>query len=133
MPKCGGYKPSLVLSAHHGDRLFSRACCDRTRGNSFKVKEGRFRLDIRKKFFTLRVVKPWPRLPGEVVDSSSLETLKARLDGALSNLIQLKVSLLTAGELDWVGSKGAFQPKPFRDSMILRFWLQAGACNRCYG
>jgi len=33
-----------------GERLYSRACCDRTRGRSFKVKEGRFRLDIRKKF-----------------------------------------------------------------------------------
>ncbi|KFR05658.1 hypothetical protein Y956_02778, partial [Nipponia nippon] len=55
--------------------------------NGFKLKEGRFRLDIRKKFFTMRVVKHRNRLPREVVDVPSLETFKARLDGALSNLI----------------------------------------------
>ncbi|KFW68138.1 hypothetical protein AS28_03977, partial [Pygoscelis adeliae] len=44
-------------------------------------------LDIRKKFFTLRVVKHWNRLPREVVDVLSLETFKVRLDGALSNLM----------------------------------------------
>ncbi|KFQ56826.1 hypothetical protein N334_01764, partial [Pelecanus crispus] len=70
-----------------GDRLFSRACCNRTRGNAFKLKDGRFRLDIRKKFFIMRVVKHWNRLPREVVDAPSLETFKVRLDGALSNLI----------------------------------------------
>ncbi|KFW63962.1 hypothetical protein AS28_13642, partial [Pygoscelis adeliae] len=55
--------------------------------NGFKLKEGRFRLDIRKKFFMMRVVKHWNRLPGEVVDARSLEAFKARLDGTLSNLI----------------------------------------------
>ncbi|KFW08110.1 hypothetical protein N327_01720, partial [Fulmarus glacialis] len=69
------------------DRLFSRACCNRTRRNGFKLKEGRFRLDIRKKFFTMRVVKHWNRLPREVADVPSLETFRVRLDGALSNLI----------------------------------------------
>ncbi|KFM10915.1 hypothetical protein AS27_07672, partial [Aptenodytes forsteri] len=48
--------------------------------------EGRFRLDIRKKFFTVRVVRHWNMLPREVVDVPSLELFKARLDGALSNL-----------------------------------------------
>jgi len=69
------------------DRLFSRACSDRTRGKGFKLKEGRFRLDIRKKLFTMRVVKHWNRLPREVVDAPSLETFKARLDEALSSLV----------------------------------------------
>jgi len=70
-----------------GDKLSSRACCDRTRGNGFKSNEGRFRLDIRKKSPEMRVVKHWNRLPREVVDAPSLETFKVRLDRALSNLI----------------------------------------------
>jgi len=45
------------------------------------------RLDIRKRSFTVRVVRHWNRLPSDVVDASSLETLKVRLDKALSNLI----------------------------------------------
>ncbi|KFQ57983.1 hypothetical protein N334_10752, partial [Pelecanus crispus] len=55
--------------------------------NGFKLKEGRFRPDIRKKFFMMRVVKHWNRLSGEVVDTPFLETLKVRLAGALSNLL----------------------------------------------
>ncbi|KFP17000.1 hypothetical protein Z169_12540, partial [Egretta garzetta] len=55
--------------------------------NGFKLNQGRFRLDIRKKFFTMRVLKPWNRLPREAVEAPSLEAFKARLDGALSNLI----------------------------------------------
>ncbi|KFV92211.1 hypothetical protein N327_07650, partial [Fulmarus glacialis] len=70
-----------------GGKLFSRACCDRTKGNGFKLKEGRFKLDTRNKFFTVRVVKHWDRLPREMVNAPSLETLKVWLDGALSNLI----------------------------------------------
>ncbi|KFR17520.1 hypothetical protein N306_01490, partial [Opisthocomus hoazin] len=51
------------------------------------LKEGRFRLDIRKKFFTMRVVKHWNRLPREAVAGPSLKVFKAKLDGALSSLV----------------------------------------------
>ena len=63
----------------------SSECSDRTRGNGLKLQEGRFRLDIRKKFFTHMVVRNM--LPREVVDAPSLKMFKARLDGAFSNLV----------------------------------------------
>jgi len=64
-------------------------CSNRTRGNGSKLKEGRFifRSDIRKKFFTMRLVKHWNRLPREAVDAPSMAVFKVRTDGALSNLV----------------------------------------------
>ncbi|KFO64612.1 hypothetical protein N302_14979, partial [Corvus brachyrhynchos] len=53
----------------------------------FKLKGSRFRLDIRREFLTVRVVRHWNRLPKEVVDIPSLEVFKARLDRALGNLV----------------------------------------------
>jgi len=70
-----------------GEGLFTRAWSNRTWGNGFKLKDSKFILDIRKKFIIMRVVRHWNRLPREVVDAPSLEVFKARLDGALSNLV----------------------------------------------
>jgi len=54
------------------------ACCKKTRSNGLKLKEGRFRLDIGKKFSTMRVVKPCNRFPREVGNAPSVETFEAR-------------------------------------------------------
>ena len=73
--------------------------------------------DIRRKFFTQRVVMHWNRLPKKAVDAPSLEAFKARLDVALGSLVWWLATLHIAGGLKPEDHCGPFQPRAFYNSI----------------
>ena len=88
--------------------------------------QGRFRLDIRRKFFTQRVVTHWNRLPKEAVDAPSLEAFKARLDVALGSLVCWLVTLHIAGGWNSMSIMLLFNPG---HPMILWGKWGTGTCS----
>ena len=67
--------------------LFSHIISDRTRGNVLRLRQGRFRLDVMKKFFSKTVLRCWNGLAMDMVKSPSLEVIKKRLDDVLREMV----------------------------------------------
>ena len=70
-----------------GESLFPRALPGVTRNNGHKLAEGRFRLDIRRRYFMVRVARVWNQLPREVVLAPTLGVFKRRLDEHLAGVV----------------------------------------------
>lgn len=91
-----------------GNRLFSRVSCERISGNGFKLKEGRFRLDIRIKLFLIRVLEALDQIVQGGRGCPIPGDMQSQVGGAPSTLIELWLSLFFAGGLDQMAFKDPF-------------------------
>jgi len=100
-------------SGKGGAELYCLVSSDRTRGNSSKLCQWRFRLDVRKRFFTKRMIKHWNRISREVVSVSYLSVFQRLLDKTLKSMLQLLVSPEVVRQLNQMIFVGPFQLELF--------------------
>lgn len=98
-----------------GKGLFISECSDRLSCRSFNLKDSQNVLDSGKKFFLMRVVRHWNRLPRVAVDSPSLEMFKAGLDGALGSLIWWCLAVGNPACRRRVGTRWSLRSSPNQD------------------
>lgn len=98
------------------EQSFQQGLLRGTKGDGFRPKEGRFSLDMRKKFSAMRVAKPWCRLPREVVEGPFLETFKSVWTLGLWGTC-CSWGCLSALQQGWNGWPSKPQPKPLYDSV----------------
>lgn len=98
-----------------GIGIFSQVTGERTRRHSIKSFQGRFRLDIRIKLFSRRLLRYWNRLPMALVESPSLEVFKKYADVTLNGMVYSGHRYRLMVGLDDLSS--LFQP-----DMILSFY-----------
>ena len=79
------FKIMKGLDKIEAGKLFPLAAETRTRGHGLKIRGSRFRTELRRNFFTQRVVNLWNSLPSEAVEATPLNVSKARIDTFLNS------------------------------------------------
>ena len=117
-----GVKETVTISSWGEEEMqaqMTSSDSDRTWRNSLNLCQGRFRLYIKKRFFTQRVAGHWNRLPREVIMAPSLTEFWKCLDSALRGMVWLEYGAAQDVDLDSMILVIPFQFSLFCDSLIL--------------